>query len=46
MFLKKNNYNKDELTVESIYTGMAGIALLYNFYANKKQDKNKTREVC
>ncbi|XP_060855743.1 lanC-like protein 2 isoform X2 [Metopolophium dirhodum] len=44
LFLKKPKPNEDELTVESIYSGMAGIALLYNFYANKTQNKNKTIE--
>jgi len=46
LFLKKPKPNEDELTVESIYSGMAGVALLYNFYANKTQNKNKTLEVC
>jgi len=46
LFLKKPKPNEDELTVESIYSGMAGIALLYNFYANKTHNKNKTIEVC
>lgn len=45
-FLKKPKPNEDELTVESIYSGMAGVALLYNFYANKTQNNNKTLEVC
>lgn len=45
LFLKKPKPNQDEHTVESIYSGMAGIALLYNFYANKTQNKNKTVEV-
>lgn len=45
-FLKKPKPNEDERTVESIYSGMAGIALLYNFYANKTQNNNKTVEVC
>lgn len=44
IFLKKPKPNEDELTIESIYSGMAGIALLYNFYANKTQNKNKTIE--
>lgn len=44
-FLKKPKPKEDELTVESIYSGMAGIALLYNFYASKTNNRNKTREV-
>jgi len=46
LFLKKPKPNEDELTVESVYSGMAGIALLYNVYANKTQNKSKTVEVC
>lgn len=45
-FLKKPQPNNDEYTVESIYSGMAGIALLYNFYAYKTNNKNDIREVC
>ncbi|XP_025196704.1 lanC-like protein 2 [Melanaphis sacchari] len=43
-FLKKPKPYEDELTVESIYSGMAGVALLYNFYASKTQNNNKTVE--
>lgn len=45
-FLKQPKPQEDERTVESIYSGMAGIALLYNFYASKTKNKNKTKEVC
>jgi hypothetical protein len=45
LFLKKPKPKEHELTVESVYSGMAGIALLYNFYASKTNNKNKTREV-
>lgn len=45
-FLKKPKPKEDELSVESIYSGMSGVALLYNFYASKTNNKNKTREVC
>uniref|UniRef100_A0A2S2QV03 LanC-like protein 2 n=1 Tax=Sipha flava TaxID=143950 RepID=A0A2S2QV03_9HEMI len=44
LFLKKPKPKEHELTVESVYSGMAGIALLYNFYASKTNNKNKTRE--
>ncbi|XP_026817792.1 lanC-like protein 2 [Rhopalosiphum maidis] len=43
-FLKQPKPNEDELTVESVYSGMAGAALLFNFYANKIQDNNKNVE--
>lgn len=45
LFLKKPKPKDDEFTVESIYSGMAGIALLYNFYAFKTNNKNECREV-
>lgn len=45
IFLKKPKPRDDECTVESIYSGMAGLALLYNFYASKTDNKNNYREV-
>lgn len=45
-FLMKEKHKHDGYSVESIYSGMAGVALLYNFYASKTNNKHKTREVC
>ncbi|XP_050529848.1 lanC-like protein 2 [Daktulosphaira vitifoliae] len=36
--------NKNNCSVESIYSGMAGIALLFKFYASKTNNKHKTFE--
>lgn len=45
-FLKKPKPNDDELIVESIYSGMAGVALLYKLFANRTHNRDKTIEVC
>ncbi|KAF0761778.1 lanC-like protein 2, partial [Aphis craccivora] len=43
-FLEKPKPNDDELTVESIYFGMAGVALLYKLFANRTHNRDKTIE--
>lgn len=44
-FLKKEVHLHDGFSMESVYSGMAGVALLYNLYANKTNNIQQSREV-